>query len=448
VFKKILIANRGEIALRIIRACRELSIKTVAVYSQADATSLHVRFADEAVCIGPSRSKDSYLNIPRLIGAAEITNADAIHPGYGFLAENAQFAEMCAESNITFIGPSAAVITRMGDKALAKKTMSDAGVPILPGTKDVVKDETQALAAAEQIGYPVIIKAVAGGGGKGMRIVRNPGELPRSLGMARVEAETAFTNGDVYIERYLENPRHIEVQVMGYSDGRALAFGERDCSIQRRHQKLVEESPSPAMTPRLRKNLLAAAIKGAESVGYIGAGTLEFLYQDGEFFFMEMNTRIQVEHPVSEQVFRTDLLKEMILAVAGAPSRKSVPSPEGHAIECRINAEDPDRGFIPSPGEITAFHAPGGIGIRVDTHVYSGYQIPPFYDSLIAKLIAFGVDREEARMRMLRALDEFIIEGVATTIPLHKKILASKEFASGQYQTTFMERFLEAERTA
>lgn len=447
MFKKILVANRGEIALRVIRACKEMGIKTVAVYSQADADSLHVRFADEAVCIGPARAKDSYLNIPRLIGAAEITNADAIHPGYGFLAENAQFAEICQESDLAFVGPKPETITRMGDKALARRTMMEAGVPILPGAKDVIPDEETALKEAEKVGYPVIVKAVAGGGGKGMRIVRTPEELPRSFGMARVEAETAFANGDVYLERYLENPRHIEIQLVGYTDGRVVTFGERDCSIQRRHQKLIEESPSPIISESMRQAMCEAAIKGAEGVGYIGAGTIEFLVQGGEFFFMEMNTRIQVEHPVSELVYRTDLLKEQIEAVAGKASPKETPRLEGHAIECRINAEDPDRGFTPSPGNITAFHTPGGMGIRVDTHAYSGYTIPPYYDSLIAKLIAFGRDRDEAIARMLRALDEFVIEGISTTIPLHKRILRSNEFRQGKYFTTFMEGFLENTKT-
>ncbi|MBM3326981.1 MAG: acetyl-CoA carboxylase biotin carboxylase subunit [Calditrichaeota bacterium] len=443
MFKKILIANRGEIALRVIRACRELGVKTVAVYSQADADALHIRFADEAVCIGPAKSKDSYLFIPRIIGAAEITGADALHPGYGFLAENAQFAEMCIASDIAFIGPSPETIRRMGDKALARRTMAEAGVPILPGSKEVVKNEEDALQAAEQVGYPVILKASAGGGGKGMRIVRSPEELPRSLGMAKVEAETAFSDGSVYIERYLERPRHIEVQVMGYTDGKALTFGERDCSIQRRHQKLIEEAPSPVVKPELRQKLLAAAVKGAESVGYIGAGTIEFLLQDNEFYFMEMNTRIQVEHPVTEMIFRHDLVKEQIQAAAGKPHPQSIRQPEGHAIECRINAEDPNRGFTPSPGQVTSFHIPGGMGIRVDTHVYAGYVIPPHYDSLIAKLIAFGNDREEAVQRMLRALDEFIIEGIATTIPLHKRILQDNRFRSGEYSTAFMGQFLE-----
>ncbi len=446
MFKKILVANRGEIALRIIRACKELGIKTVAVYSQADADSLHVRFADEAVCIGPARAKDSYLNIPRLIGAAEITNADAIHPGYGFLAENAQFAEICRESDLTFIGPQPDTITRMGDKALARRTMMEAGVPILPGAKDIIPDEATALSEAERVGYPVIIKAVAGGGGKGMRIVRTSDELARNFGMARVEAETAFSNGDVYLERYLENTRHVEIQLMGYTDGRVVTFGERDCSIQRRHQKLIEEAPSTVISDSMREAMCLASIKGAESVGYIGAGTIEFLAQGDEFFFMEMNTRIQVEHPVSEMVYRTDLVKEQIEAVAGKHSPKDLPRLEGHAIECRINAEDPERGFTPSPGEITAFHVPGGMGVRVDTHAYSGYKIPPFYDSMIAKLISFGRDRNEAIARMLRALDEFVVEGVSTTIPLHKRILRSNEFREGKYYTTFMEKFLETEK--
>ncbi len=446
MFKKILVANRGEIALRIIRACKELGIKTVAVYSQADADSLHVRFADEAVCIGPARAKESYLNIPRLIGAAEITNSDAIHPGYGFLAENAQFAEICRESDLVFIGPSPETITRMGDKALARRTMHEAGVPILPGAKDVIPDEATAILEADRVGYPVIIKAVAGGGGKGMRIVRSQDELARNFGMAKVEAETAFSNGDVYLERYLENTRHVEIQLVGYTDGRVVTYGERDCSIQRRHQKLIEESPSTVITQKMRQAMCEASVKGAESVGYVGAGTIEFLAQGEEFFFMEMNTRIQVEHPVSEMVYRTDLLKEQIEAVAGKPSPKESPHLEGHAIECRINAEDPDKGFTPSPGEITAFHVPGGMGIRVDTHAYSGYTMPPYYDSLIAKLIAFGRDRDEAISRMLRALDEFVIEGISTTIPLHKRILRSNEFRQGNYFTTFIEKFLEAEK--
>ena len=442
MFRKILIANRGEIALRVVRACKDLGVASVAVYSQADADALHVRFADEAICIGPPRALDSYLNITRLISAAEISGADAVHPGYGFLAENARFAEICEASGVTFIGPKPETITRMGDKALARKTMSDAGVPILPGSDGILKDEQDALAQADVVGYPVILKASAGGGGKGMRVVRSPEELGRSLGMAKVEAEMAFSNGDIYLEKFLEQPRHIEIQVMGYADGEVLTFGERDCSVQRRHQKLIEESPSPAMTPKLRKKLSDAAIKGSQSAHYIGAGTIEFLVEGDEFYFMEMNTRIQVEHPVSEMVCRVDLVKEQILAVAGERSLKESPKLEGHAIECRINAEDPDHGFAPSPGQITSFHVPGGIGVRVDTHAYAQYSIPPFYDSLIAKLIVFGNDRQEALRRMNRALGEFIIEGVHTTIPLHVSIINSEPFQAGDYSTKFMEIFL------
>ena len=441
MFRKILIANRGEIALRVVRACKELGISSVAVYSQADADALHVRFADEAICIGPPRAMDSYLNIPHLIGAAEIAGADAIHPGYGFLAENPQFAEVCQDSGMTFIGPKPETIQMMGDKALARRTMADAGVSILPGSEGVLKDEKDALEQAAKIGYPVILKAAGGGGGKGMRVVRAPDELPRSYGMAHVEAEMAFGNGEIYLEKYLEHPRHIEVQVMGYNDGTVLTFGERDCSIQRRHQKLVEESPSPVVTPELRRKLTAAAIKGATAAKYLGAGTVEFLLEGADFYFMEMNTRIQVEHPVSEMVYRVDLVKEQIMAVAGEIRRDKTPKSEGHAIECRINAEDPEHGFTPSPGTITAFHVPGGNGIRVDTHAYAGCFIPPYYDSLIAKLIAFGNDREEALRRMSRALEEFIVEGISTTIPLHQKIITSPQFSAGNYDTTFMEEF-------
>ncbi|MCF7809589.1 acetyl-CoA carboxylase biotin carboxylase subunit [bacterium] len=442
MFKRILIANRGEIALRVIRACREMGINSVAVYSQADKDALHVKFADEAVCIGPPRSSDSYLNIPRIISAAEITSADAIHPGYGFLAENAQFAEMCIDSGIAFIGPDPDTIVRMGDKALARKTVADAGVSILPGSAGIIKDENEAVEQAELVGYPVILKATAGGGGKGMRVVHSSTDLSRSFTMASVEAEMAFGNGGIYLERYLEHPRHIEIQVMGYEDGSIISYGERDCSIQRRHQKLLEESPSPAVTPELRKTLREAATNVARAVKYIGAGTIEFLVEGGEFFFMEMNTRIQVEHPVSEMVSQVDLLKEQIRASAGEKPGNLNPRLEGHAIECRINAEDPERGFMPSPGKITAFHVPGGMGIRVDTHAYAGYIIPPYYDSLIAKLIAFGADRQEALMRMRRALDEFIIEGVSTTISLQEKILRDSQFADGNFDTTFMEHFL------
>ncbi|MDP8238702.1 MAG: acetyl-CoA carboxylase biotin carboxylase subunit [Candidatus Hatepunaea meridiana] len=442
MFNKILIANRGEIALRVIRACRELGISSVAVYSQADADSLHVKFADEAVCIGPPRAADSYLNIPRIISAAAITNADAIHPGYGFLAENAQFVNMCLESDISFIGPSSQTISQMGDKAYARKTMTAAGVPILPGSKGLIENEKKAVALASKVGYPIILKATAGGGGKGMRVVRSEDELSRSYAMAHVEAEMAFGNGGLYLERFLENPRHIEIQIMGYTDGDAITLGERDCSIQRRHQKLVEESPSPAVSPELRRQLSETAIKAAKAVGYIGAGTVEFLFDKGEFFFMEMNTRIQVEHPISEMVYSVDLVKEQIRAVAGERTLKGELKPRGHAIECRINAEDPDRNFTPSPGLITTCHIPGSIGVRVDTHAYAGYIIPPYYDSLIGKLIAFGNDRNEAINRMERALEEFVIEGIATTVPLHKKIVRDKQFIAGDYDTTFLERYL------
>lgn len=442
MFKKILIANRGEIALRIIRACREMGIKSVAVFSQADAEALHVKFADEAVCIGPPQSLWSYLHIPALIGAAEVTGADAIHPGYGFLAENARFSEICRESQIHFIGPSPATIDRMGNKALARQTMVEAGVPVLPGSDGILADENQALKEAQKVGFPVILKASAGGGGKGMRVVRKPEELSRAFSLARVEAQTAFNDGSIYLERFLETPRHIEVQIMGYDDGTIKTYGERDCSIQRRHQKLIEESPSPAVTPALREALCAAAVKGAQAVNYVGAGTIEFLVEGQNFFFMEMNTRIQVEHPVTELVSRTDLVKEQILASAGYPPPEISFAPEGHAIECRINAENPARGFIPSPGKITSFHVPGGMGIRVDTHAYAGYKIPPYYDSLIAKLLAFGNTREEALRRMDRALEEFIVEGVFTTIPLHSILINNPVFVAGTYDTSFLERFL------
>ena len=442
MFNKILIANRGEIALRIIRACREMGIGSVVVYSQADANSLPVRFADEAICIGPPRSNDSYLTIPRIIGAAEITNADAIHPGYGFLAESAKFAEMCQDSDITFIGPHPETIIRMGDKALAKKTMKDSGVPILPGSDGALESEEQALVEAKRIGYPVILKASAGGGGKGMRVVNSKSSMSRSYNMAKVEAETAFANGELYIEKYLTSPRHIEVQIMGYQDGTVQSFGERDWSIQRRHQKLIEESPSPAVTPQFRKKLEEAAIKGARSVNYVGAGTIEFLVDRNDFHFMEMNTRIQVEHPVTEAVSGVDLVKEQIAAIAGEkPSRESVEL-SGHAIECRVNAEDSEHNFSPSPGKILTFHVPGGMGIRVDTHAFAGYMIPPYYDSMIAKLIAFGRDREEALARMNRALDEFVIEGISTTIPFHKRVMNNPIFQKGKCDTSFIAKHL------
>ncbi len=442
MFNKVLIANRGEIALRIIRACRELGIKTVAVYSEADRYSLHVKFADEAVCIGPPASKESYLNIPRLIAAAEVTNADAIHPGYGFLAENAGFAEICATSGLTFIGPKPESISAMGDKALAKETMQKAGVPVVPGSNGVIADFNEAKSIASEVGYPVMVKATGGGGGRGMRIVREAGELENAFRTASHEAEKAFGNPSVYIEKYLEEPHHIEIQVMGDRYGDVVHFGERDCSIQRRHQKLVEESPSPAITPELREAMGAAAVKGAKSVHYQGAGTIEFLLdKQRNFYFMEMNTRIQVEHPVTEEVIGVDLVKMQVEVAAGARLKKLRPKPQWHAIECRINAEDPNFDFRPSPGRITSFHLPGGFGVRVDTHAYAGYEIPPYYDSLVAKLIVRGKTREEAIDKMYHSLDEFIIEGIQTTIPFHKKLMQNEDFRSGRFDTGFVEMF-------
>jgi len=443
LFKKILIANRGEIALRVIRAARELGVKTVAVYSEADRDSLHVRFADEAVCIGPPPSKESYLNIPRLIAAAEVTDADAIHPGYGFLAENANFADICASSGIVFIGPDSSAITSMGDKAFAKETMKKAGVPVVPGSEGVISDLNNAKKVTLEIGFPVIIKATAGGGGRGMRIVRAMDELENAYLTASHEAETAFGNASVYIEKYIEEPRHVEIQIMADKYGTVVHFGERDCSIQRRHQKLLEESPSPALTPEIREAMGAAAVKGAKSAKYLGAGTVEFLLdKDKSFYFMEMNTRIQVEHPVSEEVTGVDLLKIQIQMAAGERLKKVQVKPQWHVIECRINAEDPAAGFRPSPGKITSMHLPGGFGIRIDTHIYSGYFIPPYYDSLIAKLIVKGKTREEAITKMYHALDEFVIEGIKTTIPFHKKLMLDEKFKSGNYDTKFIESFV------
>jgi len=442
LFKKMLIANRGEIALRVIRACRELGIKTVAVYSEADRYSLHVRFADEAVCIGPAQSKESYLSIPRLIAAAEVTNADSIHPGYGFLAENASFAEICATSGLTFVGPSPESITAMGDKSLAKETMKKAGVPVIPGSDGVVSDINDAKRIASDIGYPIIIKATAGGGGRGMRIVREVSELENAFKTASNEAEKSFGNPSIYFEKYLEAPRHVEIQVMGDRHGNVVHFGERDCSIQRRHQKLVEESPSPAITPEIREAMGAAAIKGAKSVNYHGAGTIEFLLdRDKSFYFMEMNTRIQVEHPVTEEVMGIDLLKLQIEVAAGERLKKTKAKPEWHVMECRINAEDPAHDFRPSPGKIVTFHMPGGFGVRVDSHAYAGYEIPPYYDSLVAKLIVKAKSREEVIEKMYHALDEFIIEGIQTTIPFHKKLMRDEKFRSGDFDTKFIEQF-------
>ncbi len=442
MFKKILIANRGEIALRIIRTCKEMGIRTVAVYSTADRDSLHVRFADEAVCIGPGPSRDSYLKIPRLIAAAEVTNADAIHPGYGFLAENAQFAAICAEHGITFIGPSPEAIRRMGDKAEAKRTMRLAGVPTIPGSEGTIEDPMEAFEVAREIGFPVIIKAAAGGGGRGMRVVWEPEDFIPQFNLARAEAEAAFGNPAVYLEKYLEEPRHIEIQVLGDRHGTVIHLGERDCSIQRRHQKLVEEAPSPIMTPELRQRMGEAAIRGAAAVGYEGAGTIEFLVDRyGNFYFMEMNTRIQVEHPVTEEVTDYDIVQQQILIAMGERISGQIPELRGHAIECRINAEDPFNGFRPSPGRITALHVPGGHGVRVDTHAYAGYVIPPYYDSMIAKLIVRGKTRQEAIAKMERALEEFIIEGVHTTIPFHRRLMRDARFRAGEFTTKFLETF-------
>jgi acetyl-CoA carboxylase, biotin carboxylase subunit len=442
MFKKVLIANRGEIALRVIRACRELGIQTVAVYSEADRESLHVRFADDDVCIGPAPARESYLRIPRLIAAAEITGADAIHPGYGFLAENAEFAETCAASNITFIGPTPEQIRVMGDKAAARKAMADVGVPIIPGTPGPVDDAEEALALARDIGFPVIIKAAAGGGGKGMRVAKDADDFARSFQLARSEALSAFGNGEVYVEKYLARPRHIEFQILGDKHGNTIHLGERDCSVQRRHQKLIEEAPSTIMTPELRSEMGEAAVRGAKSIRYVGAGTIEMLYnEDGSFYFMEMNTRIQVEHPVTEMLTGIDLVKEQIRVAAGEKlSVKELPPLRGHVIECRVNAEDPARNFQPSPGKIEVFHPPGGPGVRLDTHVYAGYTVPPFYDSLIAKLVVQGRDRQEAIRRMHMALESFIIEGVTTTIPFLGRVMMHKKFQAGDIDTKFLER--------
>jgi acetyl-CoA carboxylase biotin carboxylase subunit len=442
MFRKVLIANRGEIALRVIRACRELGIETVAVYSEADRESLHVRFADDDVCIGPPPARDSYLKIPRIIAAAEITGADAIHPGYGFLAENAEFAETCAASNITFIGPTAEQIRVMGDKAAARRAMSDVGVPIIPGTPGPVDDPDQALEFAGTIGFPVIIKAAAGGGGKGMRVAKDADDFARSFQLARSEALSAFGNGEVYVEKYLARPRHIEFQILGDKHGNVIHLGERDCSVQRRHQKLIEEAPSPAVTPELRESMGSAAVAGAKAIDYVGAGTIEMLLDaDGSYYFMEMNTRIQVEHPVTEMLTGVDLVKEQIRVAAGEPlSVLELPVLRGHVIEVRVNAEDPARNFQPSPGKISTFHPPGGPGVRLDTHVYSGYTVPPYYDSLLAKLICQGRTREEAIARMRIALESFIIEGVTTTIPFLGRVMLNRRFIAGEVDTKFLER--------
>lgn len=442
MFNKILIANRGEIALRIIRTCRELGVKTVAIYSEADRDSLHVTFADEAVCIGPASSKDSYLKIPVIISAAQITGADAIHPGYGFLAENADFSEICAESNIKFIGPSPGMIRAMGDKSFAKDTMRKNGVPVIPGSDGVLKSLDEAKELVKVIGYPLIIKASSGGGGKGMRIVKEESEFDNAYQTAGSEAESAFGNPDVYIEKYIEKPRHIEIQVMGDSFGNAYHYGERDCSVQRRHQKLIEESPSPAIDEAIRNKMGEAAILGARAVKYEGAGTIEFLLdKQKNFYFMEMNTRIQVEHPVTEMVYKVDLVRQQILVAVGEKIELPPQKPIGHSIEFRINAEDPENGFRPSPGKIQSLHFPGGYGVRIDSHVYQSYTIPPYYDSLIAKLIVWGKDRNDAINRGKRALEEFTIEGIKTTIPFHLQVLKDERFLNGNFDTHFLEKF-------
>ena len=443
MFNKVLIANRGEIALRIVRACHELGIQTVAVYSEADRESLHVRFADEDVCIGPPASKDSYLNSPRIIAAAEITGVDAIHPGYGFLAENAEFSEICARSGLTFIGPTPDQIRAMGDKATARRTMMEVGVPTVPGSPDNITDPEQALEVARTIGFPVMIKASAGGGGKGMRVAYDEGSFPKLLQGAQNEAEAAFGDNGVYLERCILRPRHVEFQVFGDNHGRVMHLGERDCSVQRRHQKLIEEAPSPALTPELRARMGKAAVTAAAAIDYVGAGTVEFLLdEDGSFYFIEMNTRIQVEHPVTEVTTGLDLVKEQIRVAAGEPlSFPEEVTFRGHAIEFRINAEDPERNFAPSPGTITTFHPPGGPGVRLDTHVYQGYRVPPFYDSLLAKLIVSGNTREEALLRARNALSHMVIEGVHTTVDFLLEIVGDEEFRSGEVDTRYLERY-------
>jgi acetyl-CoA carboxylase biotin carboxylase subunit len=451
MFRKVLIANRGEIALRVIRACHELGIRTVAVYSEADRESLHVRFADEDVCIGPPPARDSYLNIPRIMAAAEVTGAEAIHPGYGFLAENAEFAEICDRAGIAFIGPTAEQIRLMGDKAVARKTMADVGVPTVPGSPGAIQDLDEALAIAAGIGFPVMVKAAAGGGGKGMRMAADETVFASQVQMAQNEARAAFGDPSVYIEKYLHRPRHIEIQVIGDLHGTLVHLGERECSIQRRHQKLIEEAPSPAVTRELRAAMGEAAVRGARAIGYSSAGTVEFLLdQEGRFYFMEMNTRIQVEHPVTEMVTGLDLVKEQIRVAAGeplSPPVRAVREFRGHAIECRINAEDPARNFAPSPGTITAFHPPGGPGVRVDTHMYAGYVVPSHYDSLVGKLIVQAANRAEAILRAQLALESFIIEGIHTTIPFLLELLHEPAFNTGDIDTGFIER-RQAERAA
>ncbi len=449
MFKKILIANRGEIALRIIRACRELGIKSVAVFSEADKDSLAVRFADESLCIGPPKASESYLDPKRIIAAAELTNADAIHPGYGFLAENADFAEICESCKIQFIGPTSQQIRQMGDKIFAKKVMAEAGLPIIFGSEGEVTELSKAVSLAKTFGFPVIVKAAAGGGGRGMRLARDEKELESVWEMAKAEAKAAFGNDALYLEKFIENPRHVEVQVLGDHQGNIVHLGERDCSVQRRHQKLIEEAPCPVLDDETRKKLCEAAVLGAWKIGYRSAGTLEFLLdKNKDFYFMEMNTRIQVEHPVTEEVVDLDIIKEQILIAAGEEMsfKQGDIKLHGHSIECRINAEDPEREFAPCPGKITYFHVPGGHGIRVDTHAFALYEVPPYYDSMIAKLVGFGNTREQAIGKLLRALDEFIIEGIATTIPFHKKALAHPDFVNLNYDTSFVEKMFAEEK--
>jgi acetyl-CoA carboxylase biotin carboxylase subunit len=442
VFKKILIANRGEIALRVIRTCKEMGIKTVAVYSKADKDSLHVRFADEAVCIGPAPSRESYLNIPRLIAAAEITNADAIHPGYGFLSENAEFSRICQEYKIKFIGASPEMIGSMGDKASAKDTMKKAGVPTIPGSDGLLSSLEEGKSLAKEVGYPVIIKATAGGGGKGMRVIADESSFEKAWNDAKREAAASFGNDGMYLEKFVEEPRHVEIQIIGDQFGKVCHLSERDCSIQRRHQKLVEETPSPIVSQELRDKMGKAAILGASSINYEGAGTIEFLVDKyGNFYFMEMNTRIQVEHPITEEVTDFDLIKEQIKVAAGIPISGRNYYPQLHAMECRINAEEPGKDFRPSPGKITHLHIPGGRGVRVDSHIYAGYTIPPNYDSMIAKLIVSGQTREEVIVRMKRALQEFVIEGIKTTIPFHIRLMDNEQFRAGNFTTKFLETF-------
>lgn len=442
MFKKILIANRGEIALRIIRTCKELGIPTVAVYSEADRDSLHVVFADEAVCIGPNSSKESYLKIPSIISAAQVTGADAIHPGYGFLAENSEFSEICSESNIKFIGPSPDMINKMGDKAYAKHTMKNCGVPVVPGSDGAVKSIEEAKNVAKEIGYPVILKASAGGGGKGMRIVWEEEQIANAFNMASNEALAAFSNGELYIEKFIQNPHHVEIQLMGDQFGNVYHYGERDCTIQRRHQKLIEETPSPIITNDTRTKMAEAAVLGAKSVNYEGAGTIEFLVDnDQNFYFIEMNTRIQVEHPVTEMVNNIDLIKQQIIVAAGEEIVDIPQKPVGHCFEFRINAEDPEKGFRPSPGKVEYLHFPGGFGVRVDSHVYNQYTIPPYYDSLVAKLIVWGSDRNHAIARSLRAFEEFAIEGIKTTIPFHIDVLENEKFRTADYDTSFIDKY-------